>query len=262
MYEDVTIAEFLLILHTVANHTGLPSDILQNGQADNITLDLQNICLIGLNEGWLEEQDQLHLYEPLERRNCARIIHQYLRLVCHEADEDDWNAARKLLDLFDCRTCVGHVAQVYVKGIMDAASDSVFGMQEHISREEALTILLSTVDTRLRRKTEVSSSVSENTAKQRIQYPIRITYEEAMAQLQSDCSCALIDVRIQDEYEESHLTGAINLPLRTLLDTPGLSLINKEQPLLLYCNFGIQSDFAARYLLDAGFSDVHSFRIK
>ena len=36
------------------------------------------------------------------------------------ADIGDISQAYKLKDLFDCRVCANHVAQVYLRGIMDA----------------------------------------------------------------------------------------------------------------------------------------------
>ncbi len=71
-------------------------------------------------EGWIEEWDVLHGNEPLLRKNAARILHMYMLKVLKEPDEASDGPSRKVLrDIFDCRVCANHVAQVYDKGIMD-----------------------------------------------------------------------------------------------------------------------------------------------
>ena len=71
-------------------------------------------------EGWIEEWDVLHGNEPLLRKNAARILHMYMLKVLKEPDEaTDGPSWKVLRDIFDCRVCANHVAQVYDKGIMD-----------------------------------------------------------------------------------------------------------------------------------------------
>lgn len=95
----------------------------------------------GRTRGWLEEIDELEQDSPLERRSAARIIHQFLKLECGERDEANWEAAKVLLDLYDCRVCVNHVAQVYVKGIMEPAMEHIFGMRMGVNAAEAKDII-------------------------------------------------------------------------------------------------------------------------
>lgn len=45
----------------------------------------------------------------------------------------------------------------------------------------------------------------------------------------------LVEVLPQDEYEDEHLPGAINIPLKTLTrDTT--SRLDRNQPVITYCN--------------------------
>lgn len=62
-----------------------------------------------------EEKDDV-----LTRKKCARIIHEFLQKKISEPDETDIEKAYVIKDLFDCRVCANHIAQVYLKGIMDA----------------------------------------------------------------------------------------------------------------------------------------------
>lgn len=73
----------------------------------------------GRIEGWLEAEDEVFKDRSITRKNVARICHMYLRKVMNVADLDI-NGANKLKDLYDCRTCANHIAQVYMRGIMDA----------------------------------------------------------------------------------------------------------------------------------------------
>ena len=74
----------------------------------------------GRRAGWLEEGDQLYPDAAISRKNVARILHQYLLKVRNIPDIGDISEAYKLKDLFDCRICANHVAQVYLRGLMDA----------------------------------------------------------------------------------------------------------------------------------------------
>ena len=73
----------------------------------------------GRKEGWLEAEDEVFKDSPITRKNVARICHMYLLKVMNIADLD-MSGANKLKDLYDCRVCANHVAQVYMRGIMDA----------------------------------------------------------------------------------------------------------------------------------------------
>ena len=52
------------------------------------------------------------------RKICAVILHSFLQQINHEKDEIDISSAMVLKDIYDCRICANHIAQVYVKGIM------------------------------------------------------------------------------------------------------------------------------------------------
>jgi rhodanese-related sulfurtransferase len=44
----------------------------------------------------------------------------------------------------------------------------------------------------------------------------------------------LVEVLPADEYEEDHLPGAINLPLRRL-ETEAVRILNHARPVIVYC---------------------------
>ncbi len=44
----------------------------------------------------------------------------------------------------------------------------------------------------------------------------------------------LVEVLPADEYEEDHLPGAINLPLRRL-ETEAVRILDRSRPVIVYC---------------------------
>jgi rhodanese-related sulfurtransferase len=44
----------------------------------------------------------------------------------------------------------------------------------------------------------------------------------------------VVEVLPADEYEDEHLPGAINIPLKTL-DAASVAALERERPLIVYC---------------------------
>ena len=82
-------------------------------------IDHAGVYTRGRSEGWLEAEDELFRENPITRKNAARICHMYLLKVMNVRDLDI-KGAEDLKDLYDCRACANHIAQVYLRGIMDA----------------------------------------------------------------------------------------------------------------------------------------------
>lgn len=83
-------------------------------------LAADNIFAQGQEKGWLEYEDELFSGEQIIRKQMARILHMFLLKAMGISDIPDIRNAEVLCDLYDCRVCAGHVAQVYLRGIMDA----------------------------------------------------------------------------------------------------------------------------------------------
>ena len=67
----------------------------------------------------------------------------------------------------------------------------------------------------------------------------------------------LLDVRQPDEYEESHIEGAVLIPLGELEGR--LSEIDQSKSVLVICWSGFRSARAASVLVAAGFDDVMNY---
>ena len=72
----------------------------------------------------------------LTKKTCARMIHEFLKTVLGVKDLD-WDKAKELKDIYDCRVCANSVAQVYERGIMPEDEPGVFGGDRIITPNEA-----------------------------------------------------------------------------------------------------------------------------
>lgn len=67
----------------------------------------------------------------------------------------------------------------------------------------------------------------------------------------------IIDVREPSEYANSHVRGAINVPLSAFIDgKPQLRHIAFDDELIVYCNSGNRSGVAKKMLLQLGYRNV------
>ena len=82
-----------------------------------------------------------------------------------------------------------------------------------------------------------------------------ISADEAKQLLESGSlqNYQVLDVRQPKEYEQSHIPGAILIPLSELPDN--LSSLDQDTPLIVYCRSGVRSKAACQTLMEAGFED-------
>lgn len=83
----------------------------------------ENLLHYGHVRGWLEDQDETFPQTLVDKRTAARITHMFMKIELHIEDCPHLHAATELRDLYTCRVCVEHVAQMYVRGIMPADKD-------------------------------------------------------------------------------------------------------------------------------------------
>ncbi len=255
----ITCNQFLWLILT---YTGKGESLQAEEQAETKTDlpdSLEKIKKYGRNRGWLEEQEILFGERKIERRQAARILHEYLKTELHEKDNEDWQNAMKLQDLFDCRSCVNHVAQMYVKGIMTAYeeghSDTVlrFGMRNLIQREEAEEILERVFFPEKRIRTNTSICEKQDG---------RLTYEEACSMMTRNADYMLVDVRSESVYMISHIEQAVSIPLCDIFFNPVQLEEMKDKTIFLYCDKGCQSEIARVHLKEQGYQHVFSFGCK
>ncbi len=64
--------------------------------------------------------------------------------------------------------------------------------------------------------------------------PTPIDRDELQRLLQEE-QAQLVEVLPRDEYEDEHLPGAINIPLKTL-DAETTRRLERERPVIVYCH--------------------------
>lgn len=223
----------------------------------------------GYAQGWLWEQDVAEQQLPLKKKHCARIVHEFLRLVKKEPDELDSGPAGKLQDLFDCRVCAGHVMQVYTKGIMEGCRNGdgrlIFGMEDEIETSEAALIISRVFEKEKRAAiavlTDRRSAKNPSAKAQSAEVPeaVQISLEEAHTILQTGKNPLLIDVRPENEYRDGHMKNAVHFPMTELMKNPYAVSDRRDIPILLYCQKGYMSETAAQSLVRAGYESVFYF---
>ncbi|MFN2616273.1 MAG: molybdopterin-synthase adenylyltransferase MoeB [Thermoleophilaceae bacterium] len=75
-----------------------------------------------------------------------------------------------------------------------------------------------------------------------------------------DGAAAIVDVREQHEWDESHLGGAVHVPRGHLESRIEGAVPDKSQQVVLYCASGNRSALAAKTLEELGYDDVASMR--
>ena len=69
----------------------------------------------------------------------------------------------------------------------------------------------------------------------------------------------VIDVREPSELEENgHVPGAVNIPLKTLVDNPALLPADLDAPIVVYCKSGTRSTYAWTILNLLGYTNVRN----
>lgn len=114
----------------------------------NFFSEKENLLNYGHIRGWLEDEDERFKSELLNKKTAARIIHNFMQKELNVPDSPDIEKAKELLDLYTCRVCTNHIAQVYVKNIIPAEEyeqngqvGTIFNLLKVLSFEEAEKII-------------------------------------------------------------------------------------------------------------------------
>lgn len=82
-----------------------------------------------------------------------------------------------------------------------------------------------------------------------------VNCEEAL-DIQAD-EGLLVDVREKEEFEESHLENAINIPYTVIVEQIDKYVADKDSVIIVYCKSGKRSAAAAKSLLEAGYTRIY-----
>lgn len=80
-----------------------------------------------------------------------------------------------------------------------------------------------------------------------------VTSSEASSLIED--GAILIDVRTKEEYDEKHISGAVNIPLSDIEE--GNIDYDKDKDIIVYCRSGNRSKTAAKQLIVLGYTKVY-----
>ena len=86
-----------------------------------------------------------------------------------------------------------------------------------------------------------------------------ISGTEARLIMESDSTAILLDVRSQSEFAESHIEGAINIPVVELAGSLS-ELPDKNAVIIVYCRAGRRSREAVEILVANGYTNIHDMQ--
>lgn len=89
----------------------------------------------------------------------------------------------------------------------------------------------------------------------------RLTVEQFQYKLTAVANAQLVDVRTPEEYEAGKIGEAINLNFYDDNFKTEIAKLNKEQPVLIYCQAGGRSKKAANMLVDLGFKEIYELEV-
>jgi len=85
---------------------------------------------------------------------------------------------------------------------------------------------------------------------------LRIDPTEAKKRLDMEMGIRVLDVRILEEYIESHIPGSILIPLKVLEREASKKLPDKKATIFVYCRSGSRSRVAVKMLVKQGYTEV------
>lgn len=88
---------------------------------------------------------------------------------------------------------------------------------------------------------------------------MQITQDEAKSLMDSENDYIILDVRTIEEFNESHIDGAILIPDYEINEKAEETLTDKNQLILVYCRSGRRSKLASAQLAKMGYTNVKEF---
>ena len=87
----------------------------------------------------------------------------------------------------------------------------------------------------------------------------QITQEEAKQIMDTTNGYILLDTRTREEYDQSHIPGALLIPHTEIAQRAADELPDKDQVILVYCRSGNRSKQASEKLVKLGYTNIVEF---
>ena len=197
------------------------------------------------------DMEKTSVYTPREllpiqvtRQDAAAFIHEFLRLDIKEPDSDNRALAADLLDLYDCHTCVEHITQVYVKGIIEKDiidGKTVFNLRKPLYEKEASLIC--------ERMKDVSLRIG--LTKMSLETACFVKPDELTGFLSDKSSIIVYDLSEKPDgrFDGIALSAFMNNPLEYCKD--------RFTPVLFVCENGYKSAMASNAAVSYGVKEVY-----
>lgn len=84
--------------------------------------------------------------------------------------------------------------------------------------------------------------------------------QETAKKMMDQQEVVILDVREQEEYDSSHIKGAVLLPVGMIDAQSAADVIgNKDTVVLVYCRSGNRSKTASAALVELGYTNIYEF---
>ena len=160
---------------------------------------------------------------------------------------------------------------VYLKLLLDKGSKKILGCQ--IANEKNIEVRLYTIKTIMEKGGDLKDLVkykvnpTDNELNQDILNILALSAISKSEENPTDVEASdienlvknkefLLDVREEYEYQDGHIKGAVNLPLREILGKK--DSLPKDKDIYVYCRSGHRSADAVNFLKSLGFEKVHN----
>lgn len=87
----------------------------------------------------------------------------------------------------------------------------------------------------------------------------QISSSKAQEIIESQSDYIILDVRTIEEYKDTHIKGAVNIPNEIIDESVYELLPNKDQMILVYCRSGNRSKQASEKLVNLGYTNIIEF---
>ena len=88
----------------------------------------------------------------------------------------------------------------------------------------------------------------------------KIVTQEEMEALLQDKGVQLVDVRTPKEYNEGYIPSAINIDFLSPTFLEDIESLDKERPIVVYCQSGGRSGKCSKKLEEAGFKKIYDLQ--
>ena len=87
----------------------------------------------------------------------------------------------------------------------------------------------------------------------------QVSKDEAVALMDGESGYIMLDVRTAEEFSDSHIPGAVNIPNEEIGTEEIPQLPDKDQKIFVYCRSGNRSKQASEKLAALGYTNIIEF---